>query len=702
MSLIRFAEFVADPRTEELKRDGRRVRLPRQSFQILIALTRRPGELVTREALQAELWPATSQVEWEQGLNAAVNRLRDALGDSAAAPKYIETLPRRGYRFIGSLTTEPLAAVPGPAAPPGLPTAAGTRTRRGWTLAVLLGGLGLLLLGAWLLPRREAPVLRPGQLRPFTAMAGEERAPAFSPDGTRIAFAWNGDPASAGRFDLFVKAMDSEQLLRLTQRPSDWLHAAWSPDGSSVAFTRKLEGSTGVYLVPALGGAERRLATAAFVNEPFMQLSWAPDGKTIAYATYDASGSHVLHFLDVETLEDRLLENVPDCWNAGMPAFSPDGGRLVFVCATSVGVFTVYSMNLRSEDQAARKAVPIAGLLGEPQGLSWGVDGSLILASDAGDGGALWRLGLDGRLSQFPYGEEASAPSRSGGRVAYVRGRAPVAIWRMDLAAAEPEQTAQRLLQSTRRDSTPQFSPDGQRIVFMSNRTGNAEIWISDASGGQALRLTQFNGPVSGAPVFCGDGKRVALDSRVAGNPQLFIVDIDERQPRQVRSSEPALALPAWSTDCRWLLASDGRERLFKLPAAGGTAEPFTRKQSYYAQVIGDRAIFNVKQEKGVKLWTRALSGGEEAELEGLPLIGYSEAWAVTEAGVYYTAGEQRSAVLFFHDFATRTSRRVAVLPKTPTPGGGLGISVSRDGRWLLYTQMGEAESDIMLFHDAG
>ena len=120
---LRFADFRLDLRTEELWRDGRRTRLPRQSFRVLAMLVRAPGELVTREALQAALWPATSQVEWEQGLNAAMNRLREALRDSAANPKFIETLPRRGYRFIGQL--EPDKAPPHPPRAPVLdqPTA---------------------------------------------------------------------------------------------------------------------------------------------------------------------------------------------------------------------------------------------------------------------------------------------------------------------------------------------------------------------------------------------------------------------------------------------------------------------------------------------------------------------------------------------------------------------------------------------------
>ncbi len=99
--VMRFGAFEVDARTGELLKDGLRVRLPDQSFQVLLLLLEKPGELVSREALRNELWPEDTFVDFDHGLNAAVNRLREALGDSADHPKFIETLPRRGYRFIG-------------------------------------------------------------------------------------------------------------------------------------------------------------------------------------------------------------------------------------------------------------------------------------------------------------------------------------------------------------------------------------------------------------------------------------------------------------------------------------------------------------------------------------------------------------------------------------------------------------------------
>jgi DNA-binding winged helix-turn-helix (wHTH) protein len=107
-SIIRFSTFEVNVQTGELRQRGQKLRVQEQPFQLLVALLERPGELVTREELHKKLWPADTFVDFEHGLNAAIKRLRDALGESAEAPIFIETLARRGYRFIapvdGSLT----------------------------------------------------------------------------------------------------------------------------------------------------------------------------------------------------------------------------------------------------------------------------------------------------------------------------------------------------------------------------------------------------------------------------------------------------------------------------------------------------------------------------------------------------------------------------------------------------------------------
>ena len=114
---VRFGAFQLDLRTGELRKAGVRINLPEQPFQVLKALLDRPGDLVTREELRQRLWPAETFVDFEHGLNAAVRRLRDALGDSADVPRFVETLPRRGYRFIAPVTAPAAEDEPAPPSP---------------------------------------------------------------------------------------------------------------------------------------------------------------------------------------------------------------------------------------------------------------------------------------------------------------------------------------------------------------------------------------------------------------------------------------------------------------------------------------------------------------------------------------------------------------------------------------------------------
>jgi Tol biopolymer transport system component len=281
--------------------------------------------------------------------------------------------------------------------------------------------------------------------------------------------------------------------------------------------------------------------------------------------------------------------------------------------------------------------------------------------------------------------------------MAYVRGRKTVDIWRADLTAAHPEDSVVKLISSTRTQWIPRYSHDGTHIAFQSNRSGSVEIWMTDAQGADPDRLTSFNGPFTSAPSWCSDGQRIAFDARVSGIPAIYIEDINERVPRKLVTSPGNLARPAWSQDCRWLFASDAQEVLYRVSSSGGQAERFTDHRSSYDVVVADRLIFNVLEASGVVLWSKPAGGGPQVPLEGMPEVGYDDAWAATTAGIYYTDSSSTPVSVNFYEFATRTHRRVMSLKVVPIPGGGPGITISPDGRWLLYTQPGDEQSEIML-----
>jgi Tol biopolymer transport system component/DNA-binding winged helix-turn-helix (wHTH) protein len=707
--VVRFDTFEVNLRTGEVWRQGRKLRVPHQSFVVLASLVVRPGDLVTREELRAKVWPPDTAVEYEQGLNAIVNRLREVLGDAAAKPRYIETLPKRGYRFIGRLEPSTTPAVETPDTTSASVETSGQRgdgpqpnrhVRLAFLVyaAIAVAAVGLALQA---LSRRSPgnadslTPFAPDRLRPLTTLDGQEVAPSFSPDGTRIAFAWK-QPGDSG-FDLYLGDLAASAPLRLTHAPAQTILPAWSPDGSQVVFLRSAEaGAGGLFVVPALGGAERRLAAA---NAPASlgQVSWSPDGSRIAYAATDETGSSVVRLLSPADLAVESVAAGDSCRDAGLPAFSADGRLLAFVCTTSVAVFQIRVMDVGS------RAVRDCGtMLGYPQGLAWSPDGaSLLAANDAGDGGRLWRVPIQGGTPiMLPVGESGSAPTISplSGRLAYVRSRRDVDIRLVRLDGdAQRAEASLRVFVSSRVDMMPRLSPDGRRVAFQSDRSGANEIWVGSLADGQVTRLTSFEGPLVGGPDWCQDGRRVAFDARATGASAVYVATLGDGVPRRIETSVANLSLPVWSPSCRFLVAGDGKGTMYRVPTEGGAAVRLTGQSSYYAQMSGDRVVFNVKQTGGVQLWWRPIDGGEEAPVTGMPLLRYDEPWTTTAFGVFIVRTVDGRSSVQFYDWETRSLRRVAWLAERPLPLGGLGLSVSADGRTLLFAHEERVESDIML-----
>lgn len=250
--IVRFGAFEADLTNVELRKHGAALRLQEQPFRVLEALVGRPGEIVPREELVRRLWPDGTFVDFERGLNAAVTRLRQALTESAENPRYIETVARRGYRFIGEVRPE-TAPVPGnPQPEPGAVSvvAPGIRAR---IRPVLVASAAIVLVAAgwWVLRPRNITTEKPLTVLPLTTDPGNELCASLSLDGTQVVFESDRE---GGISHLFVKVVGPGDSLRLTHGPAAEYGPAWSRDGRSIAFVRRLDASTvGVFVTPALG-----------------------------------------------------------------------------------------------------------------------------------------------------------------------------------------------------------------------------------------------------------------------------------------------------------------------------------------------------------------------------------------------------------------------------------------------------------------
>lgn len=338
---LRFGIFEVDLNDGELRKRGLRVRLQEQPFQVLAALLERPGEIVTRDELARRLWADGTTVDFERGLNAAVTRLRQALSDSADVPRYIETVARRGYRFVGSLEHSAEEAYPAAASTP-LPPAEGRAAKR---FPLLASSLGIVALSAalwFVLPagKRPQPNL---SVAPLTTDLGIQRHPSFSPDGTQVVYEWQRDD---GQRHLYIKVVGAGDPIPLTSGAAEEFGPAWSPDGRLIAFLRQLNESTvGLFIIPPLGGVERKVAENAapaywLLRRFHRRLDWTADSRhVVVSAPGHFGGADGLLLVAIENGEKTSLTNPSGgaAFGDREPAVSPDGRTIAFARGEMAG-----------------------------------------------------------------------------------------------------------------------------------------------------------------------------------------------------------------------------------------------------------------------------------------------------------------------------------------------------------------------------
>ncbi|MCG3161898.1 MAG: Protein TolB [Acidobacteria bacterium] len=262
----------------------------------------------------------------------------------------------------------------------------------------------------------------------------------------------------------------------------------------------------------------------------------------------------------------------------------------------------------------------------------------------------------------------------------------------------------QRLIFSSREDHSPQISPDGARIVFVSTRTGSDEIWAGDRNGGNLRQLTSFDGSPTGTPRWSPDGRWIVFDSRAGGSPDIYVISADGGAPRRLTSEMTYEATPSWSSDGRWIYFASNRggaEDIWKMPAEGGPASQLTHDSAFEGFESPDGKLFYfTKKDPVYGLWFAPAQGGAEKPVPEFARISLGRSWGILPQGIYFIAREDtpRRTIRFF-SFATRRITTLATVEKTPLDLQP-GLALSPDGRWLLYAQRDQIVNDIMLMEN--
>jgi Tol biopolymer transport system component/DNA-binding winged helix-turn-helix (wHTH) protein len=735
LPLLQFGIFELDRAAGTLKRNHYPVRLSPQPLAMLIELVEHAGEEVTREHLRKTVWPADTFVDFDASIATCIRKVRQALGDTSENPVFIRTVHRKGFQFIAPVRTVPSVIGDGPLQPAELEPASeippvhlsepSRAVPSVWFNPVVrrygLWGVVFCLLGAvayglflwW--PNSRGRFGEGAAMSVLTSSPGGQYFPALSPDGNQVAYVWKGEGDPQAFSAIYISTTkDGGTPRRLTHAASNEFVPAWSPDGSRIAFVR---GGSDLMLMGSLGGNEQKIGNALGYS-----ISWSPDGKEIAYTAPESTSRRLAVFTtNVETGAHRQA-TFPPPWGTGdsEPEFAPGGKRLAFL-RCGAGSCDIYVSASVGGD--ARRIT--SDHTSSFHGMTWSPDGRSIVYSSRRRGQyRLWQVDVataSSPLEVASAGEDASFPSfaasnRGRWRLVYEKRVRDSNIWQARIgrsggnayrvATADPPAT--RLIASTRLDSSPQISPDGHRIVFVSDRTGYDELWTTDADGRNENELTFLRPQGLGSPRWSGDGTRIAFDVLSGAGRAVFMVDANGGASTQWTEWSEA-SRPSWSRDGLWIYYADrdanSRNQIWKI----STDADRKRVQVTSDGGIAPNESFDGKTlfyERNNELRRMPVTGGAGSRVLDRPIAdGW---WGLAADGLYFVdlfGGDPRLHVasgprpVYFLDLKSGALRKIAEIVgevNRPTPD----FCVSPDGGTILYSILETSTSQVQMIEE--
>jgi len=582
---MRFGVFEVDPRSGDLRRSGTRIRLQDQPFKVLIALLEHPGEVVTREELQVRIWPQESFGDFDHAVNVAVAKLRAALGDSAEVPRYVETLHRRGYRFIF-----PLAGTGGPN--PGVATTQESirstiapalnasaqpipSKLRSWTrlsAVLVVGLLGAATFAFWTYRRLAQPTRMNSPEMEITKVTnkGNVDSVAISPDGRYLVYAFP-DKERLGLWTREIGTQSEVQILR-SEEPLVINGLTFSPDGTHVYFSRIVNESarhSHLYRLPVLGGTPQLL-----IKDVDSPVGFSPDGGRFVFVRKDLKRNAAeVRLANADGTGERLLTTVNEAgsvWSQSGGSWSPDGQTIAVSVAFWPGKPGSELATISVADGSVHALYTSQDTyeMGRPLWLPEG-DALVVVLYDNKVGGRLWTISYPaGEAKPLTHDFENYDPlinmTRDGKTIA---ANASAMAFNIYVLQATDFSRAQQLTFGRHFVNSVTVGPDGRLLVHeLLNPQG--ELWKMSADGSQRVLFSSLRN-IGIFTIRC--GTFVLFVAAPKGTQELIRVDADGLNPKTLTSGN--IWSPSCSLDGRFVFYADlviRPQRILRISIEGG------------------------------------------------------------------------------------------------------------------------------------
>jgi Tol biopolymer transport system component/DNA-binding winged helix-turn-helix (wHTH) protein len=660
----RFDDVIVDLTDFRLQKSGEAQKITPRSFEVLVYLVRNVGRLVEKQELFAAIWGETFVSD--NALTRVVREIRQVIGDDALSPRYIETVPKHGYRFIAEVETlkspgrdevsaENFAKEPQPSSP---------QKNRNFRYYGLAAVLLAAFAATWFYLRNDqktdfpASAVRTAQL---TNWSGLDNFPAISPDGNSIAYSSD----RTGSFEIFIKPLvPGAREIQITSDGEQNFQPVFSPDGQRIAFHSK--GRRGIWIIPSSGGTAKQLTE--FGSHP----AFSPDGQRIAFQSDGLTDlginartlpPSVLWLVSPDGGPPRqLTQNGKPAGGHGSPAWSPDGQRIAFNLSdmTTTQLWSIELGNGRLQEINAQSSDPV-----------YAPDGKSIYAVSIN---GLWQIPVspvDGKVTGEPKKIVDDGPgqirnpsiSANGGKIVYemLLGTSRISALSLDKTGVPEILT---LLQNTStRNAFPVFSPDGRRIAYSSGRTGApSELWVMNSEGrdsvqaagnmlianwlsdsdtvafislreratrllsvnltdGKETQLFTFKNVIEYARLSP-DGRKIAFNSKENGTINIELIDLQSKEQKQLTSDPELAGFPIWSPDGKWIAFQIKRgddTHVALIPADGGKIQQLTNEpgQSWIHSFSpdGSQIVFAGQRQDVWNIYTVSRVTGEQKKL---------------------------------------------------------------------------------------
>ncbi len=693
-------------------------RLESRTVSVLAYLHQHRDRVVSKDELLDAVWQ--KRAINDHSVAVAISAIRRTLGDDSRTPRYIQTVPGKGYRLIGADE----AAVPGPAPaqpdralapattwPPSrwLPVA-GTVVMAALVVAALVVAALAVLFVTLRTPQTAqepspAPTLAANTPMPFTTLEGRVTFPAFSPDSRSVAFAWNQGEGFA--FNLYLKHVGATDLHQLTDTPEYDSNPAFSPDGQQIAFIRRSwatpRGDCGVFVMAAGGGRERRVGTCARTSH--LNVSWSADGRSLFFPTRTAPGSpRYLVRVDLDTLTETAVTS-PGARYSGddMTAVSPDGRMLAFRRSRLNMLMDLYVLPLDADGNAAgpeRRLTRYGEMILD---IDWSHagDGILFTSNHAGIY-ALWEIAAAGgtprpALKTSAY-VHAAALSPDGRRLILdQRDEASNLVIEQTVAGAPADGTNRRpLTQSKRFKWAPEVSSDGQRLAYLTDRTGVTSLWVQDLVADSDRLVARFPGYTLEMVRWSPDSTQLAVAAAELDNLDIYLIDQDGGPLRQLTRHPAHDTNPVWSADGQTIYFTSDRTGTFQiwaLDVATGVTRQITHEGGIYVAEAADPDYLYVSSPlRGEGIWRVHRDRTEPATLvvDERRIV----AW-LARGGMLYVLSAQDANVFTIHRHLPGTDTAPVPVLSVPELPFNSQFAVTPDGDEIIYAVVSRYDGQL-------